>query len=101
MYAYCSNDPVSYADYNGKDAIYVADTNYDNFIIQMAGHAILYLQDQSGQWHITEFTGSEKSNATITVQLIERTEDGKLNDILLNNILDYRDIEGVSYDMEK
>ena len=37
MYAYCGNNPVNCADYNGKDAIYVTDYNYSNFLIQATG----------------------------------------------------------------
>ena len=92
MYAYCGNNPVNCADYNGKDAIYVVNKNYSNLLIQVTGHAILYIQDSNGNWYITQFTGTQKSNATVTIEPVVME-----NDYTLNDILNSKEIQGISY----
>ena len=48
MFAYCNDNPVSYVDKNGTDAIYVVALGSDG--IPIVGHAKLYYQDKSGKW---------------------------------------------------
>ena len=52
---YCLNDPVSMADYQGDDAIYVVD--YGPNGLPIVGHARLYIQDEEGNWQMTQYTG--------------------------------------------
>ena len=65
MFAYCLNNPVNYIDDEGTDAIYVANYGYSGLII--VGHALLYYQDDSGTWFLTEYNGEmfDKTTAQI------------------------------------
>ena len=66
MYSYCLNNPTNMVDLEGTDAFYVTQTSGDNSL-PIAGHALLYIQDEDGTWYVTEFTGNSKSNARVYV----------------------------------
>ena len=66
MFAYCLNNPVNMADYDGEDAIYVVAREWPAGL-PVFGHAVVYLEDDNGQWYKTQFTGSTPWNATIKV----------------------------------
>ncbi len=68
MFAYCLNNPINMADYNGEDAIYVTDYSL-KYGVPVVGHAYLFLQDADGTWYVTEFTGNKKSSAKVYVNL--------------------------------
>ena len=54
------------ADYDGRDAIYVVTVGEDG--LPVVGHALLYFQDATGIWYVTEYTGSKKSNAKVYIR---------------------------------
>ena len=66
MFAYCNNNPVCMADFLGEDAIYVVDFTPGRGL-RVFGHALLFVQDEYGNWHKTEFTGifPDKSTAVV------------------------------------
>ena len=53
MYAYCNNSPIMFVDHTGTDAIYVSTTEK----LPVVGHALVYIQDEQGQWYKTQFAG--------------------------------------------
>ena len=66
MYAYCNNCPIMYVDHTGTDAIYVSTKEK----LPVVGHALVYIQDEQGQWYKTQFEGDfyDKSSAIITIK---------------------------------
>ena len=68
MFAYCNNNPVCMADYNGEDAIYVVTTGEEG--LPIVGHAILFIQDADGNWYKTHFTGPSKADARVCTEPI-------------------------------
>ena len=63
LYVYCNNNPIMYVDPNGDDAILF--TVYCNGGILIVGHTVLAIQDENGNWYITEYTGSQKDDAKV------------------------------------
>ena len=68
MFAYCNDNPVSFVDKNGTDAIYVVALGSDG--IPIVGHAKLYYQDKSGKWYLTHFNGTDYDKSTAKVSNI-------------------------------
>ena len=53
MYAYCSGNPVVYADYTGEDAVIIVD--YED--LPVVGHAAVFIETPQG-WYLTQFCSS-------------------------------------------
>ena len=68
MYAYCNNSPIMFVDHTGTDAIYVSTTE----ILPVVGHALVYIQDEQGQWYKTQFEGDfdDVRGAKVTTELV-------------------------------
>ena len=75
MFAYCLNNPVCMIDFEGENAIYVVDFT-SNQGLPVVGHAILYLQDEEGNWYKSEFTGvfPDKSTAKISTRSVSEDD---------------------------
>ena len=58
MYAYCSNNPVMYADYTGEDAIFICSPFWGG------GHASVFIETEDGWWLI-QFAGKKKDDAEV------------------------------------
>lgn len=89
MYAYCSNNPVVYVDYTGKDAVYVVDRNK----LKGVGHAVVFVQDEEGNWYMTQFAGpwDDWKAATVKTKFVEYNE---MVSFLKQDNLDYVYLEG-------
>ena len=72
MFSYCENNPVIMIDSYGTDAILIAD--YDDKGLKVFGHSVLLIEDEDGVWWITEFTGSDKSNASVRCRKMEQSD---------------------------
>ena len=55
MYAYCSNNPVMYADSLGTDAYLIVTHMFGWNFSPLLGHSFLLVEDENGQWYITQF----------------------------------------------
>ena len=90
MFAYCLNNPVCMADYNGCDAIYVIDYE-ENRGLPVVGHSIVFLQDTDGVWHKTQYAGvfPDKSTATIELYTADMTE--------IESMINGDEIENIEY----
>ena len=89
MYAYCSNNPVVYLDYTGEDAIYVSDRSK----VRLVGHAVVFVQDDKGQWYKTQFEGDfdDWTTAKVTIDPITYNE---IVTFLKKEYIDYVYLEG-------
>ena len=89
MYAYCSNNPVVYVDYTGKDAVYVVYRNK----LKGVGHAVVFVQDEEGNWYKTQFEGpwDDWKAAIVTTKPVEYNE---MVSFLKQDNLDYVYLEG-------
>ena len=87
LYAYCGNNPVMRKDPTGHDAIVVVEQG-----LPILGHIVVYIQDENGVWHKTEYTGDG-------MVLHNRLNNGsKLGDKGFNNISEvYTDIGNFSH----
>ena len=63
MYCYCKGNPVLYVDPDGNDAILI--TEYLPSGLSIVGHSVILIQDENGEWWITEYSGSDKSTAHV------------------------------------
>ncbi len=69
-YHYDSNEINNvYSVNNYTWAIYVTDYSSDG--LPVVGHARLYIEDNSGKWWLTEFTGTKPSNAKVYCYKVE------------------------------
>ena len=75
MYAYCCNNPVIYADYNGKDAILITSFKPGHNGVPVVGHSAL-LVDSGNGWYFIEF-GRNYEKDTIEV-LVENANSNNL-----------------------
>jgi hypothetical protein len=64
-------------DYCGQDAIYLIDTSAEEGL-PVVGHAIVYIQDSEGNWYMTDYSGSEKSAASIRFMSVSNEEVGQI-----------------------
>ena len=88
MFAYCLNSPTCMIDIDGRDAIYVVDTSADEGL-PVVGHAIVYIQDDDGNWYKSEYAGTfpDKSTAHVRTMLVSAEDINKiLNGDAGNNI---------------
>ena len=74
MYAYCSNNPVMYADYTGEDAIYLCSTS-----LPVVGHAAVFIEVDD-VWYLFQFADEKKfkkRTAKVSVEPIGNYEQVK------------------------
>jgi RHS repeat-associated protein len=99
MFAYCYNNSVCMADYQGQDAIYVVDTSPDDGI-PVVGHAILYIQDEEDNWFMTDYSGVFPDKKTARIRYIPVSEE-EINRILDGNNGEYIQYAYISGDFTK
>ena len=58
LFTYAVNNPQSYKDKAGTDAILINDFGEEG--MPVVGHARLFIQDEAGNWYFTEFAGRNK-----------------------------------------
>ena len=58
LFAYAINNPQSYKDKAGTDAILINDFGKEG--MPVVGHDRLFIQDEAGNWYFTEFAGRNK-----------------------------------------
>ncbi|MBQ7291205.1 MAG: RHS repeat-associated core domain-containing protein, partial [Clostridia bacterium] len=92
MYAYCGNNPVSYADYTGEDAIYVVDYSLKTGL-PIVGHAKLYLEDKDGNWHMTEY-GFDKNNKIDGLAIVNFWG---VNDDTISKMKNFESLDNIDY----
>jgi RHS repeat-associated protein len=91
LYVYCSNNPISYVDYSGEDAIYASDK--ESVLLRSAGHAVVFFQGEDGKWYKTQFASDtwDKSDAIVTT---EEMDFESIKKFLEGKYVDYVYLQG-------
>ena len=106
LFCYCYNNPISYVDLEGNDAILVIEHGGEG--LPIVGHALLLFQDASGNWHLTEFrngTGGSGLKTCINLELLcdinddplESSSRFKTENNIIYKLLDFLNLGGYDY----
>ena len=73
LFTYAVNNPQSYKDKAGTDAILINDFGEEG--MPVVGHARLFIQDEAGNWYFTEFAGRNKDLAEVTTFSVDELNE--------------------------
>ena len=93
LFTYCEGNPISLKDPNGTDAIYVVDYKFKRGL-PVVGHAILYYQDEQGNWRKTEFRKIDNFKAGVVDEPLEGDTKRVLETLKKDNKYQYTYLYG-------